>query len=304
MKPNSTEQISIPHAGWTEIFTMVPFTSRTRSILALMAGIAVLIFCPAAAFTANSLDITVDESGDATAIFQFTLEGFLENAIPQSILEQELLKGLGTSSEPPELITMDRSSATIRLKQFASLFDVPTGTEYRTVSMDFTKAEVALQQSAVNSIVSADFSPAVMTVTFPDDYISRFTNADLLPSLTHTIIDPVKAASVVHTPSTNGAVKVVSIPEGARVDIDGNYAGTAPATFTGIPAGSHTLRFSMENYEGVEKTVSVKEGQTIQISVFLAYVQPTPQQAPGFAGVLVLAGIALLLVVMAVRRRM
>lgn len=269
-----------------------------------MAGIAVLLFCPASAFTANSLDITVDETGDAIAVFKFTLEGLLENAIPQSILEEELLKGLGTSSEPPELITMDRSSATIRLKQFASLFDVPTGTEYRTVSMDFKKAEIALQQSAVNSVVSADFSPAVITVTFPDTYNRRFTDADTLPSLTHIVIDQAKAASAVQTPTTNGAIKVVSTPEGARVDIDGNFVGTAPATFTDIPAGSHTLRFSMDNYESVEKTVTVKEGQTIQISVFLAIIQPTPTQAPGFAGMSALAGIALLLVVMAVRRRM
>jgi len=283
---------------------MIGFASRTRTLLVLMAGIAVLLFCPASAFTANSLDITVDETGDAIAVFRFTLEGFLENAIPQSILEEELLKGLGTSSEPPELITMDRSSATIRLKQFASLFDVPTGTEYRTVSMDFKKAEIALQQSAVNSVVSADFSPSVITVTFPDAYNRRFTDADVLPSLTHIIIDQVKAASVVQTPTTNGAIKVVSTPEDARVDIDGNYVGTAPATFTDIPAGTHTLRFSMKNYESVEKTVTVKEGQTIQISVFLAYAPPTPTQAPGFIGVSALAGIALLLVVMAVRRRM
>lgn len=282
---------------------MVTNISRTCSLLVLMAGIAVLLFCPASAFTANSLDITVDETGDAIAVFRFTLEGFLENAIPQSILEEELLKGLGTSSEPPELITMDRSSATIRLKQFASLFDVPTGTEYRTVSMDFKKAEIALQQSAVNSVVSADFSPAVITVTFPDTYNRRFTDADTLPSLTHIIIDQAKAASAVQVPTTNGAIKVVSTPEGANVEIDGNFVGTAPATFTDIPAGSHTLRFSMKNYESVEKTVTVKEGQTIQISVFLAYVQPTPTQAPGFAGGVALAGIALLLVVMAGRRQ-
>ena len=269
-----------------------------------MAGIAAVFFCPASAFTANTLDITVDETGDAIAIFRFTLEGFLENAIPQSILEEELLKGLGTSSEPPELITMDRSSATIRMKKFASLFDVPTGTEYRTVSMDFKKAEVALQQSAVNSIVSADFSPATITVTFPDAYNRRFTDSDVLPALSHIIIDPVKAASAAQNPSASGAIKVVSTPEGARVEIDGIYVGTAPATFTEIPEGPHTLRFSMDNYESVEKTVTVKEGQTIQISVFLAYAQPTPTYAPGFAGVVALFGIALLLCVMAVRRRM
>lgn len=120
------------------------FTNNQRIIL-VSFSIAVLMMIPAAAFTANSLDISVGENGDAIAVFSFTLEGFVENAIPQSMLEEQLLKGLSTSSDPPELISMDRSSATIRMKKFADTSDVPTGTEYRTASMNFKKAEIALQ---------------------------------------------------------------------------------------------------------------------------------------------------------------
>lgn len=272
---------------------MVPGTSRTLRILLVIAGIALFFLSPASAFTANSLDITVGESGDAIAIFRFSLEGMIENAIPQSLLEEELLKGLSTSSEPPELIAMDRSSATIRMKQFASRSDVPTGTEYRTVTMNFKKAEIALQSSALSSVVTADFSPATITITFPDSYNRQFTDADILPSLTHIVIDPVKAAAAGagQTPATNGAIKVISSPEGAQIMMDGTYVGTAPATFSDIPAGPHTLSFSKENHEPVSKEVTVTGGQTIQVTVFLSYIPPTPKQAPGFAGVL--AGIAL-----------
>src|SRR5512136_1043607 len=125
---------------------------------------------PVHAFTANSLDITVDKNGDAIATFRFTLEGFIENSIPQSTLEEELKKGLTTSTEPPELKSMDRSSAVLLMKKFADTLDVATGTEYRTATMDFKKAEVALQNSALGGVVTADFSPEKIVLTFPDSY--------------------------------------------------------------------------------------------------------------------------------------
>lgn len=262
-------------------------------LLLVSFSIAVLMTVPAAAFTANSLEITVGQDGDAIAVFSFTLEGLVENAIPQSVLEDQLLKGLSTSSEPPELISMDRSSATIRMKKFADTFDVPTGTEYRTASMNFKKAEIALQESALSSVITADFSPTSIKVTFPDKYERTFASSDVLPSITHIIVDPAKAqaaaaasaaSGAVITPATNGAIKVVSSPEGALITLDGQVVGNAPAILTDIPAGSHTLEFSKEQYEPVSKTITVKAGQTVQVSVFLSYLEQTPaQQSPGFS---------------------
>jgi len=48
-------------------------TVNLLRILAV-AFIAVLFISPVHAFTANSLDITIDKSGDAVATFKFTLE--------------------------------------------------------------------------------------------------------------------------------------------------------------------------------------------------------------------------------------
>lgn len=291
---------------------MATHITRIPCLFLVSLCVAVLIIGPAGAFTANSLDITVDKSGDATAVFRFTLEGFLENAIPQSMLEEELLKGLSTSSEPPTLIAMDRSSATILMKKFADACDVPTGTEYRTATMNFNKAQIALEESALSSVVTADFSPATIKVTFPDGNNHKFSNADVLPSITHLIVDPVKAAAAaaanpggsataVPTPSTGGAIKVISSPEGVQVAIDGSAVGTAPATFRDIAPGPHTLQFSKGSYEPVSREVTVKTGQTIQVSAFLAAAVPTPTPAPGFTGIL--AGIALVLCGAAVRIR-
>jgi hypothetical protein len=268
-------------------------------------GILLLIAGPAMAFTANSLDITVDKSGDATAVFQFSLEGFLENAIPQSMLEEQLLKGMSTSSNPPELISMDRSSATIRMKNFADISDVPTGTEYRTASMDFKKGEIALQNSGLSSVITADFSPTTVVVRFPDSYSREFSNSDKLPAISHTVIDPTKHPVASNTTgpgyeaqSVNGAVRIVSTPAGVEVSIDGQDRGTAPATFTDISAGQHTFQFTRNNYVPVSRTVTVKAGQTIQMSVFLSYIEPTPKPSPGFAGILAFGAIAVCLAIM------
>ena len=259
----------------------------------LVSCCCAFLILPVHAFTANSLDITIDKSGDAVAIFRFTLEGLVENSIPQSMLEEELKKGLTTSSEPPELITMDKSSATLLLKKFADTSDVPTGTEYRSASMDFKKAEVALQNSALSNVVSADFSPSKISLAFPDNYTREFNNVDVLPAVTHTVIDPTRSA--VPTISPNGALNVTSSPADVRVSIDNQYVGNAPATFSDIAPGVHTVMFEKEGFEKVSKSITITAGKTTTVTVFLDYSTPaTPKNAsllPGFEGLL--AGIAL-----------
>jgi hypothetical protein len=266
----------------------------------LVFVIAIFFTSPVHAFTANSLDITVNRNGDATASFRFTLEGLIENAIPQSLLEEELKKGLTTSSEPPALIAMDRSTATLLLKQFADTSEVPTGTEYRTSSMNFKKAEIALQSSALSSVVSADFSPAIITLTFPDGYVRNFENQDILPSVTHTVIDPLKAGTGA-AKENFGTIKVVSSPPAVHVSLDGTYIGDAPAQFPDIPAGSHTLLFEKEGFTPVTKTITINPGEGRQVSVVLAYAPTEPGSAapssPGFSPAT--AGLAFIIVTFA-----
>lgn len=259
--------------------------ARYRTSVSRMAS---LLFClvffiavPVHAFTADSLDITIDKNGDATAVFQFTLEGLIENAIPQSMLEEQLLKGLSSSSEPPTLVSMDRTRATLILKNFANTYDSAKGTDYQTSSMDFRKAEIALQNSAVSSVITADFSPATATITFPDGYVRTFSDVESLPTVTHTVIDPAKAASAAVTAATpGGAINVTSTPEGVEVWIDGTNNGNAPAVFTGIPAGSHTLTFKKTGYAPVTKEVTISDQKTVRLSVYLSPAAPTPTKSP------------------------
>ena len=264
--------------------------------LLFVACITVLMVTPVHAFTANSLDITIDKSGDATASFKFTLEGFLENAIPQSMLEEELKKGLTTSSEPPVLLSMDKTGATMLLKNFADVKEVEQGTQYDTASMNFEKAEIALKNSALNSVVSADFSPEKITMTFPDAYTRTFENSAVLPAITHIVIDPSKSSASA-IPDLTGTLNVTASPTSVNVYIDGSYVGDAPGTFSEISAGAHAVRFQKEGYQPVTKSIAIVEGRTTSVFVFLENIEQTPTPAQGIRPVpgfgLLLAGLAI-----------
>ena len=276
-------EITMPHT----------FSVNLLRILAV-ACITVLFISPVHAFTANSLDITIDKSGDAVATFKFTLEGFLENAIPQSMLEEELKKGLTTSSDPPVLLSLDKTGATMLMKKFADTKDVAQGTEYSTASMDFSKAEIALKNSALNNVVTADFSPSIITITFPDGYTKNFENASVLPALTHIVIDPSKPTAA-RLQNKNGWVNVTASPAIVQVSIDGTYVGDSPQTFSDIPAGTHTFLFQKDGFSPVTKNVTVVEGKTSNVFVFLTAL---PAKAP--LGFLQLPGFGLVIACLAV----
>jgi len=276
----------------------------------MLAGCIFFTIIPVQAFTANSLDITVQKNGDAVAVFRFTLEGIIENSIPQSVLEEELKKGLTTSADPPELQSMDQSGATLLMKKFADTYDVPTGTEYVTSTMDFKKAETALQNSALSSVVSADFSPDTISLTFPDSYQRGFSNVEVLPAVSHTVTDPEKTAalargssgtaanSVTADSETTGSVNITSSPQNVKVYLDSRYIGEAPAVFPEIAVGTHTMEFTKDDFLSVSKNVTVNAGKTTNIIVVLTYVPPpVPEETPSFPGyfwpVVVIALIAL-----------
>jgi PEGA domain. len=284
----------------------------TRSFLPARPAILLCIFLtalflilPVQAFTADSLAITVDKNGDASATFRYTLEGVIENAIPESVLQEQLVKGLATSSDPPQVVSFDKSQASLILKNFAVTNDVATGTEYQTAPMDFKKAQVALQNSAVSTVISADFSPKTITVTFPDGYARTLSDSSALPSLKHTVIDPAKAAAV---PTVNasalGAIKVSTSPAAVHVYIDSVYAGESPDTFAGISPGSHTVSLEADGYVTRTKTVTVTAGGTVTVVESLD-LAPTPTKKAGVSGtgIAALAGAVAVSGMMALRRR-
>ena len=271
-----------------------------------------LLIAPVHAFTANSLDIVVSENGDATATFSFTLQGFVENALPQSVLEEKLIGGLATSSDPPVLKSMDRSSAVLLMKKFADKTDVPTGTSYLTATMDFKKAEIALENSGLSSVVSADFSPDKIIVTFPDSYKKEYSNADVLPAISHIIEDPVKIARLqaeaqaraeeqaqvspattgtvttvtpasITTSSGKGSIYVSSTPSNVKVYLDSRYLGEGPAIFQALASGTQCIEITKAGLTSGKKDVTVIPGKTTNVIVALTYGQgSTTEDTAGF----------------------
>lgn len=284
--------------------------SKKLSVVCVFFCLVVFLVLPAQAFTADSFTITIAKNGDATASFKYTLEGVIENAIPESILEEQLVKGLATSSDPPEVLAFDKSGANIYLKKFAVVTNVPTGTEYQTASMDFKKAQIALENSAVSSVISADFSPKLTTVTFPDGYTRQLTDSSVLPSMKHIVIDPAKAQAVqaaltvaAAQEPTVGTIAVNTSPQHVRVYIDSAYAGESPDIFSGITPGEHEVMFEADGFVSITKTVTVKAGETTTVFESMSYAEtPTKKSgAPGFE--ILFAGLVLACIVLAVRHR-
>ena len=266
--------------------------------------ITLLLVAPVQAFTADSLSITVAKNGDATAAFTYTLDGVIENAIPESILQEQMVKGLATSSDPPEVLSFSKSEADLYLKNFAIVTEVPTGTEYQTASMDFKKAQIALQNSAVSTVISADFSPKVTTVTFPDGYSRQLTASSVLPSLDHTVIDPSKANAVpISNAAALGALNISSSPENVHVYIDTTYVGDTPGTFSQISPGRHVVMLEADGFVTLTTNVSINAGETTQIIEDLDFAPTPTKKANAPDSGTVIAILALALCGMAVPRR-
>lgn len=87
---------------------------------------------------------------------------------------------------------------------------------------------------------------------------------------------PSGGQGVTSTPTTitnRGAIEAKSNPGGAKVSIDGLYKGTTPFTITDVPAGPHTLVFSLAGYVEREQVVEVRAGQQVTVDANL-----TPQK--------------------------
>ncbi len=92
--------------------------------------------------------------------------------------------------------------------------------------------------------------------------------------------------SVTATPTVladRGSIQANSTPPGARVAIDGSYKGTTPFSISDVPAGPHTVRFSLDGYVEREQPVDVRAGQTATLSANLTPVTPTRSGVPVFA---------------------
>lgn len=99
-----------------------------------------------------------------------------------------------------------------------------------------------------------------------------------------------------------GALQANSTPSGAKVSLDGLFKGTTPLSITDVPAGPHTVRFSLEGYVEREQPVDVRAGQTATLSANLTPANQTRSDGPLLA-VLAALGVVTVATVLRSRRR-
>lgn len=68
----------------------------------------------------------------------------------------------------------------------------------------------------------------------------------------------------------DGAIRVSTVPNGATVTLDHAESRTAPATFSNVAPGIHTIVAALDGYNQVSGTIQVIPGQTAQATLTLS----------------------------------
>jgi hypothetical protein len=157
----------------------------------ILAIILILFILPVQAFTADSMDITIQNNGDANIQFDYTLNWIEHIAVYLRIANpaDELSKAFGNNLQIPVRVDhVDSNSIRVTVSNFAQRSVNKDGrTTMNTPTLSFEEAEKVLQQYWFASLINPDFSPAVTTITYPDGYQETFYDISRIPKTTHTI---------------------------------------------------------------------------------------------------------------------
>lgn len=163
---------------------------KRTGIFLILALIAILLVCPVQAFTAKSLDITVQENTDAVITFDYQLTWYENVAVFTRIGDPatELKKALESNyHKPVQVMESDAGRSQFYVQGFAAKKVKDNITTMTTPALSFRSAEAALQKYWFAALISPDFSPDVARVIFPDQYTESFSNVDQIPKISHVI---------------------------------------------------------------------------------------------------------------------
>jgi hypothetical protein len=151
--------------------------------------LAAFLAAPAGAVTVHHLTIMVSGNGDAQVDVQYDLN-WLEQAVVFTRIADpgtELTSALETNFDVTvDVTSVDTRQASVLVQHFAAVDSLPGGTRYVTPELSFGKAQRALNRYWFAPFVSADFSPDVTRIVFPDGYSEEFYNQMDIPSISHT----------------------------------------------------------------------------------------------------------------------
>ena len=161
----------------------------------LYSGILILILaisvCPVQAFTAKTLDIVVQDNGDALITFDYDLSWYENVAVFAQITNpgNELKRALESNfGKKVDVITTTGNQAQILVHGFASRIVKDNLVTMVTPALSFDSAEKILKQYWFAPLINVDFSPAVTRVVFPDGYIATFNDQIAIPNINHILI--------------------------------------------------------------------------------------------------------------------
>lgn len=158
--------------------------------------------------------------------------------------------------------------------------------QYRGVTTEGGDLQLTGVQAGVHtlSLRLAGYDEYRTTVQVTPD-----TTVQVRPRLTASAGTTVTATPTVV--GTRGSIQANSTPTGARVTVDGSFRGMTPTVITDLPAGPHTVRFTLEGYVEREQQVEVQAGQTATLTANLTPLTQT-QSGPPVPGVLAALGAA------------
>ncbi len=82
-------------------------------------------------------------------------------------------------------------------------------------------------------------------------------------------ISPAPAvSSAVPEPAASGKLSVVSNPDGADIEVDGSFVGSAPSDFQ-LPEGDHTVTVKKSGYKDWERKMKVMGGSNVHLNAEL-----------------------------------
>jgi hypothetical protein len=186
---------------------------------------------------------------------------------------------------------------------------VTLGKPYITVDTPVQPGSLDLQSvpDGASVTVNGDYrgkTPLLVSGLSPSTYTVTFSRPGFGEMYAQVIVQGGRNSEVIANlrPET-GSLLVNSTPPGARVLLDGTFAGLSPVDLENTTAGNHTVTLEKDGYVTAARQVSLDAGQTTTVEVALVPVPaavPSRTQAAGL--VPAMAG-ALLVIVLGIACR-
>lgn len=165
---------------------------RIHLLIALL--VAALAAVPAGAVDVTRLDVAVGPGGAADVSMDYDLNplerfvAYAAVAVPGRGAERTAEAALeALSGRKVHVRTAGPDGAAFTVQRFATVTHRKGTTTYVTPAVDFTAFGRALDRYWFKPLVTPDYSPLAISLTFPDGHAERFDGRAGLPAVTHHI---------------------------------------------------------------------------------------------------------------------